>query len=57
MANFCQFEFEVRGKQNACYAFLGSTSAEDYSIVHENYYCRLLYNVKGELENGEFLSI
>lgn len=35
MANFCQFEFEVRGKKNACYAFLGSTSAEDYSIVHE----------------------
>ena len=35
MANFCQFEFEVRGKKNACYAFLGSTSAEDYSIVRE----------------------
>ena len=35
MANFCQFEFEVRGKKNACYAFLGSTSAEDCSIVNE----------------------
>ena len=35
MANFCQFEFEVRGKKNACYAFFGSTSAEDYSIEHE----------------------
>lgn len=36
MANFCQFEFEVRGKKNACYAFYGSTSAEDCEIVRES---------------------
>ena len=35
MANFCQFEFEVRGKKNACYAFYASTSAEDCEIVRE----------------------
>lgn len=36
MANFCEFKFEIRGKKNACYAFLGSTSAEDHSIDHES---------------------
>ena len=32
MANYCEFKFEIRGKKNACYAFLASTSAEDYEI-------------------------
>ena len=36
MANFCEFKFEIRGKKNACYAFLGSTSCDDYSIDHES---------------------
>ena len=30
MANYCDYEIEIKGRKNACYAFYGSTPVMDY---------------------------
>ena len=36
MADFCDYKIKVRGKKNACYAFMSSTSAvDDREIINE----------------------
>ena len=37
MANICEYRVIVKGKKNACYAFLGSMSAYDEKVVDEEY--------------------
>lgn len=35
MANFCEYNIIVKGKKNACYAFLGSMTAVEEITIHE----------------------
>ncbi|MCR4805733.1 MAG: hypothetical protein K5981_08800 [Clostridia bacterium] len=35
MANICEYKIVVKGKKNACYAFLGSTPQMDYRDIQE----------------------